>query len=222
MKWRDFPKIDAHIHIIPDEVYAANPDSDDEFSFAKVSSYQKIMDQFNIRRAIIMPFNDPWLMSMDFTVDAAHQNLLNICKEDGRFSCFSDVDIRNTPENTCDQIQKALVHSEFCGIKLHPNNSGMNIDDEYNDIIADLAVNTNYPSLRVIYIPPDMESGLQVFTGEGISDRLTTFCIEMEKVAGIIDFVHHIGIFRRLDYRRKIKNSIIACKGFHPGIDFFP
>ena len=76
MKWRDIPKIDAHIHIIPDEVHAANPDSDDEFFFAKVSSYQKIMDQFNIRRAIIMPFNDPWLMSMDFTVDAAHQNLL--------------------------------------------------------------------------------------------------------------------------------------------------
>ena len=39
MKWRDIPKIDAHIHIIPDEVHAANPDSDDEFSFAKVSSY---------------------------------------------------------------------------------------------------------------------------------------------------------------------------------------
>lgn len=28
MKWRDIPKIDAHIHIIPDEVHAANPDSD--------------------------------------------------------------------------------------------------------------------------------------------------------------------------------------------------
>ena len=145
MKWRDIPKIDAHIHIIHDEVHAANPDSDDEFSFAKVSSYQKIMDQFNIRRAIIMPFNDPWLMSMDFTVDAAHQNLLNICKEDGRFSCFSDVDIRNTPANTCEHIYKALAHSEFCGIKLHPNNSGMNIDDKYNDSIADLAVNNNYP-----------------------------------------------------------------------------
>ena len=145
MKWRDIPKIDAHIHIIPDEVHAANPDSEDEFSFAKVSSYQKIMDQFNIRKAIIMPFNDPWLMSMDFTDYAVHRNLLSICEEDDRFSCFADVDIRNTPENTCEQIQKVLAHSEFCGIKLHPNNSGMNIDDEYNDIIADLAVNTDYP-----------------------------------------------------------------------------
>jgi len=145
MKWRDIPKIDAHIHVIPDEVHAANPDSEDEFSFAKVSSYQKIMDEFNIRKAIIMPFNDPWLMSMEFTVDAAHQNLLHICKEDGRFSCFADVDIRNTQADTCGHIYKALAHPEFRGIKLHPNNSGMNIDDKYNDSIADLAVNTSYP-----------------------------------------------------------------------------
>ena len=40
MKWRDIPKIDAHMHIIPDEVHAANPDSDDEFFFAKTPSYQ--------------------------------------------------------------------------------------------------------------------------------------------------------------------------------------
>ena len=46
MKWRDIPKIDAHMHIIPDEVHAANPDSDDEFSFAKVSSYGYVILPF--------------------------------------------------------------------------------------------------------------------------------------------------------------------------------
>lgn len=145
MKWKEIPKIDAHVHIIPDEVHAANPDADDEFSFASASRYQKIMDQFNIQKAVIMPFNDPYLMSMDFTVDAVHRNLLSICKEDRRFSCFADVDIRNTPENTCAQIQKAFVYPAFCGIKIHPNNSGMNIDDAYNDIIADHAVKYGYP-----------------------------------------------------------------------------
>lgn len=145
MKWEEIPKIDVQVHIIPDEVHAANPGSDDEFSFATTFGYQKLMDQFNIQQAIIMPFNDPWLMSMDFTVDAVHQNMLHICEEDNRFSCFADVDIRNTPENTCAQIQKAFAHSEFCGIKLHPNNSGMNIDDAYNDIIADFAVKFGYP-----------------------------------------------------------------------------
>lgn len=145
MKWKEIPKIDAHVHIIPDEVHAANPDADDEFSFASASRYQKIMDQFNIQKAVIMPFNDPYLMSMDFTVDAVHRNLLRICEEDHRFCCFADVDIRNTPENTCAQIQKAFEYPVFCGIKIHPNNSGMYIDDAYNDAIADHAVKYGYP-----------------------------------------------------------------------------
>ena len=145
IRWREIPKVDAHVHIIPDEVHAANPDSDDEFSFATVSGYQKIMDEFNVQKAIIMPFNDPWLMSMGFTVAAVHQNMHRICEQDHRFHCFADVDIRNTPENTCAQINEAFVHPEFCGIKLHPNNSGMNIDDPYNDFIADYAVKHDYP-----------------------------------------------------------------------------
>lgn len=145
MKWKEIPKIDAHVHIIPDEVHAANPDTDDEFSFASASGYQKIMDQFNIQKAVIMPFNDPYLMSMDFTVDAVHRNLLRICEEDRRFCCFADVEIRNTPENTCALIQKAFEHRAFLGIKIHPNNSRMNIDDAYNDAIADHAVKYGCP-----------------------------------------------------------------------------
>ena len=145
MTWREIPKIDSHVHIIPNEVHSANPDSTDEFSFATTLGYQKYMDQFHIQKAIIMPFNDPWLMSMSFTVDAVHQNMLNICEGDHRFRCFADVDIRNTPENTCSQLQKAFEHSEFCGIKLHPDNSGMNIDDIYNDAIADFALRYDYP-----------------------------------------------------------------------------
>ena len=190
MKWRDIQKIDAHVHIIPDEIHAANPDADDEFSFAKVSSYQKIMDQFNIRKAIIMPFNDPWLMSMDFTVEAGHQNLLNICKEDGRFSCFADVDIRNTPADTCEHINKALSHPEFCGIKIHPNNSGMNIDDEYNDIIADLAVNANYPIAVHSYPSSSRE--------QDRSDYCTPKRIEhwLDRHPGLKVIVCHLGGFQ--------------------------
>ena len=44
MKWRDIPKIDAHIHIIPDEVHAANPDSDAGLDIA--SSVALYMDIF--------------------------------------------------------------------------------------------------------------------------------------------------------------------------------
>ena len=153
MDWKEIPKIDAHVHIIPDEVHAANPDSDDEFSFATAAAYRKLMDRFNIRKAVIMPFNDPWLMSMDFTVGAVHRNLLRICEADRRFSCFADADVRNTPENTCERIREALAHSAFRGIKLHPGNSGMDIDDPYNDVIADQAVRCGCP-VAVHSYPP--------------------------------------------------------------------
>lgn len=145
MNWKEIPKIDAHIHILPQEVHDANPDMDDDFALAKFSNYQELMDQFNIRKAIIMPFNDPWLMSMDFTVDAVHKNLLEFCQKDDRFSCFADIDVRNTPEESCEHIRKALMHPQFRGIKIHPNNTEMNINDEYNDAIAAFAVENNYP-----------------------------------------------------------------------------
>ena len=145
MNWIETPKIDAHLHIIPREVHDANPDSGDEFSYAVAADYAELMDRYNIMKGIVMPFNDPWLMSMDFTVDAVHRNLMEICEEDNRFNCFADVDIRNTTEETVEHIQTALEHSQFLGIKLHPNNSGMNIDDEYNDVIAEFALEHGYP-----------------------------------------------------------------------------
>ena len=92
-----------------------------------------------------MPFNDPWLMSMDFTVGAVHHNLQSICEHNNRFSCFADVDVRNSPEMTCRQIRKAFAYPGFCGIKLHSNNSGMNIDDAYNDFVAECALELHCP-----------------------------------------------------------------------------
>ena len=145
MSWREIPKIDAHIHIVPDEVHKANPTSDDEFSYASAARFKALMDEYNIASAVIMPFNDPWLMSMDFTVDAVHRNLSEICKADSRFFCFADVDVRNTPKMTCDSIRKAFAGGSFRGIKLHPNNSGMDIDDEYNDAIAECALELDCP-----------------------------------------------------------------------------
>ncbi len=145
MGWKEIPKTDAHVHIIPGEVHDANPDADDEFSFATVTGYQAIMDEYNIRKAVIMPFNDPWLMSMRFTAEAVHGNLMGICGEDSRFSCFADLDVRNIPEETCRHIREAFSRFPFRGIKLHPNNTGMNIDDGYNDAVADLALELGCP-----------------------------------------------------------------------------
>lgn len=144
--WRDIPKIDAHVHILPQEIHDANPDAEDEFSYAVASDYAAIMARYNIQRAVIMPFNDPCLMSMAFTAEAVHHNLKTMCEDyNGRFFCFADTDVRNSPEESVKQIRRALGSPAFRGIKLHPNNSGMCIDDAYNDAIAACALAMDCP-----------------------------------------------------------------------------
>ena len=39
--WKTLKKIDAHIHILPDDVHRANPDSEDVWVYAKLHEYRK-------------------------------------------------------------------------------------------------------------------------------------------------------------------------------------
>lgn len=144
--WEFLKKIDAHIHILPDAVHEANPDSDDAWLCTDIHEYCARMDSLHIEKAVIMPLNDPWLMSMEFTIDAVHQNLRNM-KNDcpGRFFAFADIDTRNTPAQSAEAIRKALDIYGLDGIKIHPNNTGMALDDGYNAPIYALAQQWNIP-----------------------------------------------------------------------------
>lgn len=96
--WESLKKIDAHIHILPDAVHKANPDSDDVWLCTDIHGYCAMMDDLHIEKAVIMPLNDPWLMSMEFTIDAVHRNLRDMKNASpGRFYAFADIDTRNTP-----------------------------------------------------------------------------------------------------------------------------
>lgn len=144
--WKALKKIDAHIHILPDAVHEANPDSEDVWVYADIHKYQKIMETNNIEKAVIMPLNDPWLMSMEFTVDAVHKNLAAMKKRyPGKFYAFADVDVRNTPQRTVEAICQAIDDYSLDGIKLHPNNSGTAVDSDYNREIYALAEQKKIP-----------------------------------------------------------------------------
>ena len=80
LDWSKVKKIGAHIHILPDCVHEMNPDSDPEesWTYAKIDDYIKIMDLFHIEKAIIMPLNDPYLLSTNFTISAVHKNLFDM------------------------------------------------------------------------------------------------------------------------------------------------
>ena len=91
--WRTIKKIDAHIHILPDAVHKANPDSEDVWLRTDLNQYSEMMESLCIENAVIMPFNDPWLMSMEFTINAVHKNLYEMKKRyPGKFYAFADID----------------------------------------------------------------------------------------------------------------------------------
>ena len=144
--WRTLKKVDAHIHILPDAVHAANPDSDDVWAYAGLHKYRQTMDALNIERAIIMPLNDPWLMSMEFTISAVHKNLYEMKQRyPGKFYAFADVDTRNVPAVSVEAICRGIDECALDGIKLHPNNTGVALDAEYNQAIFTFAQEHDVP-----------------------------------------------------------------------------
>ena len=144
--WKALKKIDAHIHILPDAVHKANPDSDDVWVYADLHKYRQMMDALNIERAVIMPLNDPWLMSMEFTISAVHKNLYDMKQQyPGKFHAFADIDTRNEPAVSVEAICQAIDEYSLDGIKLHPNNTGIALDSEYNQTIFAFAQDHNIP-----------------------------------------------------------------------------
>lgn len=144
--WKNLKKIDAHIHIIPDDVHRANPDSEDVWTYAKLHEYREKMDALGVEKAVIMPLNDPWLMSMDFTIDAVHKNLYEMKQRyPGKFYAFADIDTRNTPQESVNALSKAIEEYGLDGIKIHPNNSGVALDSDYNGAIFAFAQTGDVP-----------------------------------------------------------------------------
>lgn len=137
VNWKELPKIDAHIHLLPDDVIRANSGYGDSFvDYGGVSDYLSIMNEYNIECAFIMPFNDPYMLSMDFTIETVHSNLQQISiSAPTKLFCFADVDIRKDIAQTIGELEKVLNQNEFVGIKLHPTNVGYPIDGAYYDHI---------------------------------------------------------------------------------------
>lgn len=137
VNWKELSKIDAHIHLLPDDVIRANGGCGDPFvDYGRISDYLSIMKEYNIECAFVMPFNDPYMMSMDFTIETVHSNLQQMATvSPKKLYCFADIDIRNDITHTIDELEKVLRKKEFIGIKLHSANSGYPIDGTYYDSI---------------------------------------------------------------------------------------
>ena len=141
VNWKDIPKIDAHIHLMPEDVIQANSGHGYVFiDHGSVDDYKKIMEKYNIDLAFVMPFNDPYMLSMDFKVETVHSNMLAMVqKMPLKLRCFADVDIRKNINETINELDKVIARDEFIGIKLHPSNAGYPIDGCYYEKIIEYA-----------------------------------------------------------------------------------
>ena len=181
--WKTIKKIDAHIHILPDAVHEANPDSEDVWVYADLHKYREMMDTLGIEKAVIMPLNDPWLMSMEFTIDAVHKNLYGMKQRyPGKFYAFADIDTRNTPAESAEAIRKAIEEYGLDGIKIHPNNTDIDLDSAYNQPIFAYAQEHQIPV--AIHSYPNTEN-----------DRSATYRIVnvMEQYPDLTVIVSHMG-----------------------------
>lgn len=108
--WKSIPKIDAHIHRPPPDVIENNRGNGDRFvEYGSVDDYLRLMDQYHIEAACVMPFNDPYMLSMDFQAGSVHNNLLAMCLQaENCLFRFADIDIRNPVETTLELLEKAL------------------------------------------------------------------------------------------------------------------
>ncbi len=139
--WKNLPKIDAHIHLMPEDVIQANQGYSDPFvDYGSVEAYRQRMETWNIRQAWIMPFNDPYMLSMDFQVETVHDNLRRMASAGGgKLRLFADVDIRREIGGTLRELERVLAWEETVGIKLHPTNTGYPVDGAYYDAIFQFA-----------------------------------------------------------------------------------
>lgn len=143
--WKQLPKIDAHIHLTPQDVIDANIEYDGVFiTNGSIDDYIEIMKKYNIECAFIMPFNDPYTLSMDFTVETSHKNLSKMIKDkNSKFYCFTDIDIRKNIKDTIKEIEKVLKLEEFIGIKIHSTNTYYPVDGFYYEKIFEYASKNN-------------------------------------------------------------------------------
>lgn len=146
--WKSIPKIDAHIHRLPPDVIENNRGNGDRFvEYGSVDDYLRLMDQYHIEAACVMPFNDPYMLSMDFQAGSAHNNLLAMCLQaENCLFCFADIDIRNPVETTLELLEKALEQKEFLGVKIHPTNTGYPVGGAYYDRVFAWADQSRVPS----------------------------------------------------------------------------
>lgn len=129
MDWRKIKKIDAHVHLLPPHSLKEKKICDPNcWGKADIDEYLKLMEKYNIEKAILVPINEPYTY-FENPIDT--NKWLQSIKEkyNDKFFAFSDV-VNKGYFNEFGPfwLEKAIKENNLDGLKIHPSNLSINFD----------------------------------------------------------------------------------------------
>lgn len=130
MDWRKIKKIDAHVHVLPEQIlslYKQNPS--DPWAHADIDEYLKVMEQYNVEKAVLVPTNDGRLYFEH--ADDTNKWFGEIQKKyPDKFYCFTDVLKEGAYflEDAPYILENAVKEYGLKGLKIHPQNLQLDAD----------------------------------------------------------------------------------------------
>lgn len=132
MDWKEIKKIDAHVHILPEERrqgFIKYQGEDSTWAKAEISQYINYMNEYNIEKAILQPTNDPY---MYFPARRTNEYLAEVIdKYPGRFLAFADINFNGSYilDEAPRELEYAVKELGLNGLKIHPSNLNIDADD---------------------------------------------------------------------------------------------
>lgn len=130
MDWRKIKKIDAHVHLLPQHILSLYRQTPGEaWAHADLEKYLKIMEQYNIEKAILVPTNDGRLYFAH--ADDTNQWFGEIQRKyPDKFYCFADVLKEGSYffEEAPYTLEDAVKKHGLKGLKIHPQNLQLDAD----------------------------------------------------------------------------------------------
>ena len=132
MDWKDIPKMDAHVHILPEDRRKGFIKYQGEgctWAKAELNQYIEHMDKYNIKKAILLPTNDHY---MYYETRKTNEYLSSIVKEyPDRFVAFADLNCNGSYilDSEPSELEYAVNELGLSGLKIHPNNLNLDADD---------------------------------------------------------------------------------------------
>lgn len=128
--WRELKKYDAHVHLLPPYTLGLmKEEQPDRWGHADPAVYPKIMEAYNIQKAVLVPTND----GGTYFFDAGETNkwLGQMGRESGgKYLPFAEV--LNTGGYFYKMapwwLEQAVKEEGLLGLKLHPSNLGIPMD----------------------------------------------------------------------------------------------